>query len=566
MAATPSAGENAQGLFERAREAHDARRLPEAEQLYRAALAERADFAEALLGLGVLLHESSRFREAKECLEQFTVLVPGLAYAWEVLGQVHAGLGDRESAIQAFATAVELDPGFVAAHVNLGLMFAALGRTDAALHALRAALVIAPDDAEILKHYAIVALDAGRPDETLQAAERAEAAGLDPVQAARLLGLAHLCAQRFGHAEPEFRRALQAAPDSPELVVSLGVALEGAGRDAEAIEHFRAYLAQHHQDPHVRFMLALLLLGKGAFEEGWQHYMARPAAREQRARLAPVLDARELAGQRVLVHAEQGIGDEVLFLRYVQALRRVARPEAIAYAASPKLQSVLARVPELDEVRALDAPPWPGPKVLLGDLPFLCRGAGPADALPPPLHIPAQPGRVAQWRSALAASGPAPYVAVDWQGGQLQARPGQAQWFGRLQAKRIDPALLGEALNDWPGTVVCLQWKQEAADFEAFDSACGAHVFDAASVHDDIEDLLALLEAVDELVGVSSVNAHLRAAVRRPGRVLVQQPAEWRWMQSGECSPWYPEFTVYRQRPDLDWSGALARLRRDLGL
>ncbi|OGA22960.1 MAG: hypothetical protein A3I02_00905 [Betaproteobacteria bacterium RIFCSPLOWO2_02_FULL_67_26] len=566
MTAAPTAGQSAQGLFARAREAHDGERLPEAEQLYRAALAERADFAEALLGLGALLHQAGRLHEARECLVKFTELVPGLAYAWEVLGQVLAGLGDRESAIQAFSTAAELEPAFVAAHVNLGLMFAALGRAQAALHALRAALVIAPDDAEILKHYAIVALDAGKPDETLQAAERAEAAGLDPVQAARLLGLAHLCAQRFGRAEPEFRRALQAAPDSPELVVSLGVTLEGTGRDAEAIAHYRAYLAQHHQDSHVRFMLALLLLGRGAFGEGWQHYMARPAAREQRASLAPVLDARELPGQRVLVHAEQGLGDEILFLRYVQELRRVSRPEAIAYAASPKLQGVLARVPELDEVRPLDAPPWPGPRVLLGDLPFLCRGAGPAGALPPPLRIPALPDRLAKWRGALAASGPAPYVAVNWQGGRLQARPGQAQWFGRLQVKRIGPELLGEALRGWPGTVVCLQWMQEAADLEAFRKAFGGNVFDAARAHDDIEDLLALLESVDELVGVSSVNAHLRAAACRPGRVLVQQPAEWRWMQSGEHSPWYPEFTVYRQRPDLDWSDALAQLRRDLGL
>jgi tetratricopeptide (TPR) repeat protein len=556
----------AQSLLDRACAAHERGRLPEAEDFYRRALAARSDLIEAMLGLGILLRGAGRAEEAKIMLSRCAVLAPRPAYAWLELGLTLADLNDREGAVNAFASAARADPALVGAHVNLGLVLAELDRPGPALEALEQALAIRPGDAQILRSHALVALDAGKPEEALSSAGRAVAAGLEPASAASLLGLTNLCARRYDSAESEFRRALAAAPDAPELTVSLGATLEGAGRVEEAIAHYREYLSRHPDQAHARFMLALLLLGKGEFEEGWSCYAARPSAREVRVKLDLANDARALAGQRVLLLTEQGIGDEVFFLRYVPLLRQVAQPEAVVYDASPRFRAVAGRMTELDGVPAPDLGPWwNGPKVLLADLPLLCRGATHQDIVPPPLRIAPQPERLAQWRAALAAFGPGPYVATNWQGGRLERNPGQVRWFSQLQVKRIEPALLGAALKDWPGTVVSVQQQPEMADFEAFRGACGKKVFDAARANDDIEDLVALLAAVDELVGVSSTSVHLRGAVDKSARVLVQFPPEWRWMHGGERSAWYPGFSLYRQGADLDWSDALASLRRDLG-
>ncbi len=558
--------DDAQALLDRACEAHERGRLPQAEELYRAALAARSDCVEALLGLGMLLRIAGRLEEARECLAKCAVLAPRPSYAWLELGLTQVALNDRESAVLAFGSAARSDPSLIGAHVNLGLTLAELNRPEPALTALTVALGLKPDDAQILRSYALVALDAGKPDEALEAAERA-ATGLDESTAASLLGLTNLCARRYDRAEREFRRALETAPDAPELAVSLGATIEGAGRFDEAIEHYRAYLVRQPEQLHARFMLALLLLGKGEFEEGWVQYAARPSAREQRKSLAPAVEARVLTGKRVLVLTEQGIGDEVFFLRYLPLLRQLAQPEAIVYDPSPKFRSVAGRIEALDGVSAQGMMPWwAGPKVLLADLPMLCRGAAHQGALPSPLRIAVLPERLAQWRASLMAFGPGPYIAVNWRGGQAERNPGQVQWFSQLQVKRIEPKLLGGALKGWPGTVVSVQRLPEAADLEAFRGALGKNVFDAARANDDIEDLLALLACVDEQVGVSTTSVHLRGAVDRSARVLVQYPPEWRWMQSGEQSAWYPGFTLYRQKGDLDWSGALARLRRDLGL
>jgi hypothetical protein len=76
--------------------------------------------------------------------------------------------------------------------------------------------------------------------------------------------------------------------------------------------------------------------------------------------------------------------------------------------------------------------------------------------------------------------------------------------------------------------------------------------------------MLALLALVDDYVGVSNTNMHIRAGAGRAARVLMPAPAEWRWPGDGAGTPWFPGFTCYRQRHDGAWDAALAALREDL--
>jgi hypothetical protein len=63
---------------------------------------------------------------------------------------------------------------------------------------------------------------------------------------------------------------------------------------------------------------------------------------------------------------------------------------------------------------------------------------------------------------------------------------------------------------------------------------------------------------------VSNTNVHLRAGVSKRARILVPCPAEWRWTDAGERSPWFPDMPIYRQPVSRDWSEPLAALQRDL--
>jgi hypothetical protein len=130
--------------------------------------------------------------------------------------------------------------------------------------------------------------------------------------------------------------------------------------------------------------------------------------------------------------------------------------------------------------------------------------------------------------------------------------------------KAVEISGLAHALGDSAGTLVALQRAPAQGEIEELSALTGRPIHDFTAINDDLEDMIVLLALIDEYIGVSNTNMHLRAAVSRTARVLVPAPAEWRWMSSGRASPWFPGFTIYRQSLQGDWTAALEELRRDL--
>lgn len=164
-------------------------------------------------------------------------------------------------------------------------------------------------------------------------------------------------------------------------------------------------------------------------------------------------------------------------------------------------------------------------------------------------------------REALHRAGPPPYTGVTWRAGTAAREQGGADW---LLSKEVTLGALGPALRHAPGTLIALQRLPAAGELAALATACGRAVEDFTAINESLEDMLALLELMDDYVGVSNTNMHLRAAVGRGARVLVPNPAEWRWMQCGDHSPWFPGFRLYRQSLNGSWTTALSALSQDL--
>ena len=101
-------------------------------------------------------------------------------------------------------------------------------------------------------------------------------------------------------------------------------------------------------------------------------------------------------------------------------------------------------------------------------------------------------------------------------------------------------------------------------EIEIFSKALGRQVHDLSALNEDLEDMAAVLSLIDEYVGVSNTNMHIRAGLRKTARVLVPFPPEFRWMHAGERSPWFPQFSLYRQPPQRDWGDVLQCLGVDI--
>jgi tetratricopeptide (TPR) repeat protein len=458
------------------------------------------------------------------------------------LGIAAAECGMLDDALGHFRRALREKPGFVDASYNLGKTLVKIGDLKGAHDAYRRALAFDARHPGLRKNLAWVLRELSRLDEAIALLEVASAES--PGDEDLLEHLADAYGERSG---------------SGAALASYGAAIERL--PTSALLHFGR---------------AQLLLSRGEWRAGWSEYLwrdlvprtppsesvARPLGRRDPPPLPqPGSLARDLSGVHLRLIGEQGLGDALFFTRFAPELKR--RGASLVLECQPKLVPLLGRSPLFDEVRPFDAAGSAGTAggsgVFLGDLPALLD----AQTTPPPLPLTADSARVARCRETLARHGEPPFIGVTWRAG---TDPREPEFGRRLDAlsKQIAPETLAAALHGISGTLFVLQRRPRPEELAALARRLGRTPPDLSAFNEDLEEMAALLAALDDYVGVSNTNMHLAAGVGRPARVLVPYPPEWRWMDAGDESPWFPGFRVYRQSVTRSWDEALACLRAEL--
>lgn len=473
-----------------------------------------------------------RYEEARKACRKLLRGQPALAQAHLLLAEISRRLGDERTAREELERTLRLQPGWTEAHARAAIadLFMEFRRFEEAEPAYRRALELAP------------ALHPARE------------------QLLRLL----LAARRYDELEAASREAMALFPEAPFYAERLGMAHWRRGRYDEGLAAFRLAVARADPDSEAhrsaKLNLANALLTLGQLHEGWREYQWRPARAERRAQHPEITDhpanaAASPSPRRIRIIGEQGFGDDLFFLRFAPALRR--RGHELAMSCDEKLAPLLSQMPEV--LQHVNPPGFSADVTLCtGDLP-LASGEMTATPLPLPLEA----ARRDRWTARLRAFGPPPYVAVTWRAGIL---PDDAQaQQGVYWVKDVSPGSLARALRGLDARVIILQRRPTREDLAAFREALGRDALDLSEVNGDLRDALAVLSLVDEYVGVSNTNVHLRAGIPGAGaRVLVRTPTEWRWGREGESSPWFPGMRVYRDVPGRDWAGVLAALEVDL--
>ena len=563
---------------------HRSGRGAEAEALYRQVLELEPGNADALHLSGVIAHQAGRHADAivliakaikkaprnpsfhlnlanacqalghldkaAAAVKVAVKLDPGWAEAHNSLGVICAGQERIPKAIRHFNKAIALKPDYADAHNNLGIALAKLGKLEEALEAYQKALAIEPENVEVLNAMGTALRDLGRREDAISHYHRALALHPGHPEALNNMGVALNDLGRAGEAIEAYQKAIEARPDYAEAYRNLAKPLIALDDIDGAIEACGQALRIRPDYAAARWERALPLLLAGRFDEAWEDTLARPMV--DRKRLARPTEPlpRDLAGKRVVLAGEQGLGDQIFFLRFAAALK--ARGAGVLARVDPKIAEIIAPVPFIDRVLAPGEKPGPYDFALpLGDLPYLLG----ADDPPPPVALMADGGRMSAMAARISAFGAGPYIGVTWRAGINDAR--------RLY-KEAPMDVIARALSATEATVIALQRHPEPGEIEGFADALGRQLFDLTSLNGELADMLALLSLIDDYVGVSNTNMHIRAGTGRGARVLVPHPPEFRWMAKGETSPWFPGFTVYRQRRDGGWADAADALARDL--
>ncbi|HZB93642.1 MAG TPA: tetratricopeptide repeat protein [Stellaceae bacterium] len=579
--------------LEAARQHHLAGRLAEAEAGYGGILARDPSHAEAVHSLGLLAYQQGRADEGVALLRQSIALAPDVAYFGPNLATVLTELGRFAEAEACCRSFLAQGPADAAAHYHLGNALMGLGRLAEAEASFRDALRLKSDFAEAHNNRGN-ALRAFRRLAEAEAAYR-EALRLKPAYPEALSNLGCVLQALGGLAEAEacYRDALHLAPDTAVTHTNLGTVLRDLGRLDEAeVCHREALRLKPHfleawtnlgntladmgnpraaipccrhalgLDPkcaqaHVSLALALLAIGE--FDEGWAAYEWRLAGVGgfdlDRSFPQPRWRGEETGGRTLLLHAEQGFGDAMQFVRYAPLV--AARADVVLEVPEP-LVRLFKSLPGKGRIvaRGEALPPF-DLQCSLMSLPFVfqTRLATIPGEVP---YLAADPDAALAWRRRLDAF-QGLKVGLVWAGNPRLAQP-QATAIDRRRSMPLDRLAPLAAV---PGvTFVSLQKGEARAQLRR--SAFAPLMPDWTEELQDFADTAALIEALDLVISVDTAVVHLAGALGKPVWLLNRFDACWRWLEGRDDSPWYPSLRQFRQSAPGDWEGVVARVAAEL--
>jgi tetratricopeptide (TPR) repeat protein len=499
--------------------------------------------AEVLTHWGLVDLERGHLTAAAERFQKAIERDPRNPHAWHNLGLAAMRLGDRDGCVAHLRRCVELKPDHGLGWSNLALALRLVEDLPGALDAARrAAELKGASNARVWAVLADVEGDAGEFDAALTHARQALSLDARHLGGHIVLGKLLTSLARHAEAEAAFRQALQIAPGDPEATGGLGQ----------------------------------LLLLQARWHEGWPLYEARRGASYRAVRELPIRawqGEAGLTGQRLLVHAEQGMGDIILFASCLGDLQRRSGAE-LSVEVPPRLARLLARsYPDMHVISHdfgdpglawLGEPPAFERELAAGSMPLYLRpdaasfGSGAA-------YLRADPARVARWRTQVVGPAAGAFViGIAWRGGLTHTA-------GVQRSVELDDLLLalqpllaradvGPGSHQRPAPrLLCLQHGEVAAEVAAAEARHGLTIHAGPAYRADFDELAAATCACDVVLSVCSTQAHLTGALGVPGMVLVPASPNWRYSCSGERLPWYGSLVANRQEHLGDWAAALAR-------
>jgi Flp pilus assembly protein TadD len=480
-------------------------------------VAQAIQFAQSLI-------RENKLAEAESVCCQILQFSPKHGDAQFLLGVIGMRQNRMDMAVAGFTGCLETKPRLAEAHNNLGIILAREKNHAAAMSYFDAALRIRPTFTEAA------------------------------INRARLLQEMNLVEQAIEQLEPFIHRE----PENANLHVEIGYAYMRLGVFEQGLAHYQraCHLQPDHADAH--WNLAMCLLALGDYANGWKEYEWRWRC-SYFAQYAPAFHhshwrGESVAGKRVMLHAEQGFGDTIHFVRYAATLRQLGANVLVH--CQPKLAKLLAScdgvhaiVPIGQEIPACDY------HASVMSLPFILQTT--IETIPnsvPYLHT--EPARDLVWRSQLHS--PSNFkIGIAWQGsGQYQydnQRSMNLQAFHEL-AKIPGVQLL--SLQKGPGVE---QLHSKDLGFMVRDLASqldqGEHAFiDTASV----------MKSLDLVISCDTAIGHLAGALGVPVWLALAKVADWRWMLDRSDTPWYPTMRLFRQSQMGDWSCVMREMASEI--
>jgi Tfp pilus assembly protein PilF len=381
------------------------------------------------------------------------------------------------------------------------------------------------------------------------------------------LGQVHGSAGRYQDEIKAYQRAIALKPDFVEAHVNMGVALRDMQRFDEAFEAFKQALRIKPDHPGARTNRAQTNLMLGNFEHGWREYEWRWQDGHQQHDMTGARwnGKTSLKDKRLLIHAEQGLGDTIQFVRYLDLLKDTGA--TVILRVQPALTGFLRDCPGADIVVDTEMllptfdfhiPLLSLPHALYSRYPNIPSGH---------YYLQPSPEKISQWTAWLALN-IHDHLA-------MQAPPRTKKllkvglcWSGSMHHlnDKNRSLLLAQFRPILAQDCIFVSLQKEIREVDQLTLAACPEILNAGLVFKNFEDTAGLLCNLDLVISVDTSVAHMSAALGIPTWVLLPEPADWRWMRERTDSPWYPSVKLFRQSVRGQWNDLIEQVAKLLSL
>ena len=576
---------NLQKIFKDAFQAHSKGNFEIAKNGYQQVLKYNKTDSDSLHLLGLIHYQNKNYLEAIEYIEKAIKSNNKVVDFYSNLGLAYANIDNFEKAIINYDKAIRLNKDFIIVYYNKGLSLKKIDKIDEAIENLKKAIELKPNYIESIYELAIIFQDkeeleislsyfnklveiAPKYKDTLfltatlyrklknmdiaiQLLEKSIEFNINAEVCYLALGIADGEKLNFENSIINYKKAIEINKNYVDAYNNLANLYLNIGEYEKAIELYN-YIVETFDNKRIKnsayLGIGTILLSLNNLKDGWIYYTHR----DTRV-LSNTIDYKtklelNLKDKRIFIVAEQGLADEIIFMRFVKLLKQrgcytISNP-------SKKIFSIVKRMDIYDEViednqENIDNLEF-DERVALADLPFLLE-CNSIESIPKPLELEVEKNIELNIDNNLMT------IGINWRSGASHS------------VHKIDIENFVKIFDDRKYNIIVLQRNIEDDEIEKLENLLGYKVYNYSYLSDDLEGMLSVLSQLNLYIGTDNLNNYLCDTLRVINITLNTYKFDWRRTKQGY--PWIDTeigVNYFQDRKTLSWKQAIKQTKSEL--
>ncbi|MCF7885362.1 MAG: tetratricopeptide repeat protein [Candidatus Marinimicrobia bacterium] len=539
-------------VLEKSKKLIQNRKYTEAEQIIHS-------FCDQLPGDWRLLHllaisarKQNKFMEAHKYLDKALKINNDAPQLYNEIGLILDQNNQYNAAIENFKKAIKLKNDYFNAYYNLANTLHKIGKPGLALNSYKIASELNPNVPDVYLNIAIILENRNNFKKAINILKYLIESFPDYMEAYNRLGLTYKKAGFLDKSEAIFRKGITKNKDFVRFYGNLANVLQSKGDFKSALNYYNKAIELEPNYYEAIFSRSLLYLLLGKFKKGWKEYEYRWKLQGQHKRNfeVPQWRGETIKDKKLLLWAEQGLGDSIQFIRYAPLVKK--RVGKLIIECQSSLIKLFKSISGIDTIIDKDDPNSDFDYHLpMLSLPRVFK----TNEETIPNTVPyLKPDKKTQQKinNSIDTKDKSYNIAFAWAGNKKyqddHRRSCQLEHFENLTT--ISGTQLFSIQKGEPNTE--LQNKSSTS------------IINLSPIINDFADTAAIIKKMDLVISVDTSVAHLAGALGQAVWLLLPFYPDWRWMLDRQDTPWYPTMRLFRQEKPGDWKQVFQQIRAKL--